>query len=732
MTNFGAAVSNSPYGSIQLGYDFSQSPPNGSITYATTSVTTTLTISLHAGYSISDPSYTLSISGDWAYSGAPVAVSIPSGGGTQVLWSGTVTRSLTPGSGSSQSFSASISGLYQYNATATVSGTNYTDVRPYGTGTPTLSNASPVMGNPTMPIPVTITANRTSTTHGVRFWVSYGAFTSYIGASVGGIQWPGAGPDTMTYDFPVASLGSQIPNTTSGGGAIYCDYFDAGSAFIGTAGVAFSASIPSTVVPTLTSVTNTETGTTGVTLTGKYVQNYSAATFAITGATPQGGAGSIVSGVITVNGTPYAVAMPGLTTTLNPLPTAGTGLVVSGTVTDSRGRVSAVTAGPTIDVLAYSPPVISTFNPPSRWTGSPGAADDLGTSIQVVSAGSASVLPSSLSPAQRNSLIWKVETQPISGGSWTTQKTTTIPQGTTPTLAWSSTDLLGTVLGGGFTLAATQAYNVRLSAQDAFYTTTATLLLPVGTVTMSWSQTGVGIGKIAVPGRTLDVGGDAYVSGSIYQGSIPVLGSLPLSVDLDTVTVTGHYSQSSNASATVGNHYPIAYAGLLEVEAYASGTYVNQRYTTYKFDGWVGSRTFVRSWSGGSWGVWREYVLADANVWTLCPTQPSWPGYFAQYGSNRVPKLWQKGTLRRLHAGTFQNNTTWAANTAYSGAWGPAAGDRPVDVVECGLVVRFNATMQTVGFFQWDTAGNMTWVLGIGGTPGSSAIDVPDVTWSTV
>lgn len=515
MTNFGAAVSNSPYGSIQLGYDFSQSPPNGSITYATTSVTTTLTISLHAGYSVSDPSYTLSISGDWAYSGTPVAVSIPSGGGTQVLWSGTVTRSLTPGSGSSQSFSASISGLYQYNATASVGGTNYTDVRPYGTGTPTLSNASPVMGNPTMPVPVTITANRTDTTHGVRFWVSYGAFTSYIGASVGGIQWPGAGPDTMTYDFPVASLGGQIPNTTSGGGAIYCDYFDAGSAFIGTAGVAFSASIPSTVIPTLTSVTNAESGTTGVTLTGKYVQNYSAATFTITGATPQGGAGSIVSGVITVNGTPYAVAMPGLTTTLNPLPTAGTGLVVSGTVTDSRGRVSAVTAGPTIDVLAYAPPVISTFNPPSRWTGSPGAADDLGTSIQVVSAGSASVLPSSLSPAQRNSLIWKVETQPISGGSWTTQKTTTIPQGTTPTLAWSSTDLLGTVLGGGFTLAATQAYNVRLSAQDAFFTTTATLLLPVGTVTMSWSQTGVGIGKILDAGKMLDVGGQIYQNNGI-------------------------------------------------------------------------------------------------------------------------------------------------------------------------------------------------------------------------
>lgn len=127
MATWGSWVNNSTYGSIRLGYDLSRT----GVDYNTTSVTWYLTIYLEAQYSIADTSNSFSLSGSWSNSGSKT-INTPSGGGTVTLYSGSVTTYGGSGTTHSVSFNSSISGVYQYNNTASVSGSGsvYVDYPP--------------------------------------------------------------------------------------------------------------------------------------------------------------------------------------------------------------------------------------------------------------------------------------------------------------------------------------------------------------------------------------------------------------------------------------------------------------------------------------------------------------------------------------------------------------------------------------------------------------------------
>lgn len=488
MTTWGGWSYGSPSNGVRLGADWYYVGDQLCVSISTQSQ---YTFSQTYGHAVH-----LYYSGSW--SGGPAdSAFVSSAGQVKTIWTGQWTQAYN----TSITLNFSMTGFYN-GAAPSISFSSYLVAPPPSTGQVSLSSTSFTMGD-------TITAytNRPDPSERIKLSWLFGSASGYIVGSA--TAWSQVDAASAAWTPTVAMLAAQIPNATSGIGSVYCDYFAGSGVYLGTTTVGFTVALPTSVVPTLTMGTPAESGTGGVGLTGKYVQNYSAATFAITAATPQGGAGSISSGLITVNGVEHPVSGVG-STTLSPITFSGTGIATTGSVTDSRGRTSATASAATIDVLPYTSPTLTSFS--FYRCGSSGVADALGTYIRVTSAGSATTLASTIySPAQRNSLIWKIETQPVTGGSWTVQKTTTIPQGTS-SLSWSSVDTVG---GGGLSVAA--SYNVRLTATDAFNGPSSVLLLPSGVVTMSWSDTGVGIGKIQTPGRALDV------VGLIYQNDGPVL-----------------------------------------------------------------------------------------------------------------------------------------------------------------------------------------------------------------
>lgn len=71
-------------------------------------------------------------------------------------------------------------------------------------------------------------------------------------------------------------------------------------------------------------------------------------------------------------------------------------------------------------------------------------------------------------------------------------------------------------------------------------------------------------------------------------------------VDLDDITLTGWYVQTTNADATLVLNYPAARAGHLEVSASTSGTdAILQTYTDYQ-----NLSVWRRTYSGGVWSSW--------------------------------------------------------------------------------------------------------------------------------
>lgn len=77
--------------------------------------------------------------------------------------------------------------------------------------------------------------------------------------------------------------------------------------------------------------------------------------------------------------------------------------------------------------------------------------------------------------------------------------------------------------------------------------------------------------------------------------------------DLNTITRTGAYIQSSNYWADRSANYPRAVAGLLEV--YTGGNFTFQRYTAYKDFG-----VYTRSYYGyeKTWSPWQKILTEQA------------------------------------------------------------------------------------------------------------------------
>ncbi len=203
---------------------------------------------------------------------------------------------------------------------------------------PTVSYSSASLGSA-----LTISTNRSNNaaTHTLSY--RFGNASGLIGSDVG---------DAVSWTPPL-SLASEIPSATSGVCTITCNSFINGK-MTGSRTCTVTLTVPSTVVPSISSVTLQDTNETVAAQIGAYVKSLSTLSVAITA---EGIYGSSISS--------YRTMLDGVTYTAASF-TAGKKLSAAGnmmlavSVTDSRGRTATYTS--TIQVLDYAVPSIRRFS----------------------------------------------------------------------------------------------------------------------------------------------------------------------------------------------------------------------------------------------------------------------------------------------------------------------------------------------------------------------------------
>lgn len=110
-------------------------------------------------------------------------------------------------------------------------------------------------------------------------------------------------------------------------------------------------------------------------------------------------------------------------------------------------------------------------------------------------------------------------------------------------------------------------------------------------------------------------------SGSFDWARMPLavlLPNAPTAHDLNSYVTTGVWHQNYNAGAGVGTNYPAgAAAGLLEVFANPSGTFVYQRYSVYAASASVLAKVHTRGRYNAIWSPWAEQAdqtLASSTI----------------------------------------------------------------------------------------------------------------------
>ena len=169
-----------------------------------------------------------------------------SGNQTKTLFTKTVTVAHSADGSKTCSFASTI------GIKVTLGGTYYGDVTASGSGTfdtiprattPTLSASSVNMGSS-----ITINMPRAASAFTHTLTYKFGNATGTIGSGLG---------TSKAWDVPL-SFASQIPSGTSGTCTITCKTYN-GNTLIGTKTVSFKANVPAAVVPTISTVSITET-----------------------------------------------------------------------------------------------------------------------------------------------------------------------------------------------------------------------------------------------------------------------------------------------------------------------------------------------------------------------------------------------------------------------------------------------------------------------------------------
>ena len=407
-------------------------------------------------------------------SGSISSYNVPAGGTYQIA-TGNFNVAHNADGTKTGSFYSSFTG---YHGTVDVSGSMALVTIPRASA-PTLSASTVNYGSA-----VTINTNRASTNFTHNMWASFSGEPVVIGNSY---------TTSATWTVPLTMM-NKIPNATSSFCTIYVDTYSGGT-FIGTKTVVLNTTVPSNIVPTISTKTHTEAVAGLFENIGGYVQSLSKIRATLSGA---GSYGSTITGYeITIDGKTYG----GSDVTSNVITSSGSSTITY-KITDSRGRTATGTNA--ITILAYARPNLTSFSV-VRKVGET-------TTLQVYRAGTFSQL------TEKNTGTMVVYTKLKTATYWGTAKSTVTS--TTGTIG-------GTIELTGHSDAL--SYDVKVVFYDEFTSanpSTATLSLSTVTVPMSWSKTGIGAGKVWERGA-LDVGGDTYMVGALdVKGNTSISGTL--------------------------------------------------------------------------------------------------------------------------------------------------------------------------------------------------------------
>lgn len=416
---------------------------------------------------------------------------------TTTVASGTAT--IAHNSDGTKSFSLSCeAGIYTYAVSATASGTHTLTTIPRAS---TISATNVNMGSAST---ITITRASSSFTHTLTY--SFGNATGTIATKT---------TSTSVSWTPTLTLANQIPNAVSGKCTITCKTYS-GTTEVGSKTCTMTLTVPSSVKPTITSLTAARVDGTVPTSWETYVQSKSKATLTINGAA--GAYGSTISSY-SITGGGYSSTASSFTTGF--LNTSGT-ITFTASVTDSRGRVSA-NATVTISVVAYSAPSFSKYI--SQRCNSAGTASDSGTYVK------STVNFSYASCSSKNTITTATYYRKTTETSWT-NASKTFTSGTSFTF-------------GGGNISAESSYEVKFKLTDAFTSIEVTDTLSTASVVMDFKSGGLGVavGKVAETDQCFEVSDawDVKVYGMLLEAYIKA--KAPASAGIA-------YATCSTASAT--------------------------------------------------------------------------------------------------------------------------------------------------------------------------------------
>lgn len=384
-----------------------------------------------------------------------------------------------------------------------------------------------------------------------------------------------AGSDFVTFATDVESvyywrvpdgLANSIPNATSGTVTIRCTTKN-GSAVVGTKTVLMTAKVPASVVPSVASVTLTESTTGLAAQFGAFIQTKSKLRALITASGARGS--TIKSYSTTLMGKTYT----GAAWTSDVLTQSGSISLVT-TVTDSRGRTAQKTT--TITVLAYTAPQITAFTV-ARYTAD-GQPDPDGTYLWASYAYSVALL------GDKNTAAMVIEYKRSTDTAWSQLLTSSALYANTtakPTGTTFSTDYL---------------YDLRITVTDWFgATTTYGAILPSGEVILDIRADGKGVAFF----ETCTEEG-VTIAGELPGSAI----SLMNAADLDDLTTPGFYViPSTTISGTIANKpYTDTGRASIRVEDTGGGTLRQIVRRATKGNGVI----YERIYASASWGAWEK------------------------------------------------------------------------------------------------------------------------------
>ena len=506
---------------------------------------------------------------------------------------------------------------------------------------PTVSSSSVNLGSA-----VTIYTNRqsSSTTHTLLY--SFGSTSGTIASNVGAsVSWT-----------PPFSLASQIPNATSGICTITCQSYNGGT-LTGTRTCTVTLNVPSTVIPTISTVTVEDTNETVVQRIAAFVKSLSTLSVAITAA---GVYGSTISSYRTsLDGVTYTAAS---FTATKKLSVAGD-MTMTVTVTDSRGRTATYTT--TFNVLGYSPPSIRAFS--AERCNSDGSAAQLdGTKVRYSFQGSVTSLNN------KNGLSCVVYYKLKSATAWTTAEQMAITSYTVT----ATNKLLSQ------TYDALNSYDLKVRLTDYFYYVEQAVSIGTKGVILDFlaDGTGMGIGKVAETSGYIECGWPLKLSSPLaiaYGGTgatsaanaLAALGGVKKTGDTMTgnLSISGYlypslYLLPTYNSTTNRTVFEGSYIGASSFASWEDSTGNNRRMLevrTKSYESTLNNAVMVRVCDNGTWGNYRVF---HAGMESGVPV--------ANGGTGATTAANARANLGANNAGNLTTGTLPAARLPFKFAYG--------------------------------------------------------------